>query len=67
MGRWSKKEMADFIAAEQAEVAEDLPRHGLPEDRNKFITDAHNLTLADIAAEEGHIDLAAELRRQIGD
>jgi hypothetical protein len=59
--------MAEFIAAEQAEVAEDLPRHGFSARENKRITDAHNLTLAEIADEAGFTDLAQPIRRQIGD
>lgn len=59
--------MAEFIKGEQADVADDLRRRGVSEQRTRFITDKHNLTLSDMAAEDGHTDLAGQLRRKIGD
>jgi hypothetical protein len=67
MGIWLKKEMAELIEAEQAEVAEDLPRHGLSAKEQQRITDAHKLALSEIADEDGHKDLAEQLRREIDD
>lgn len=67
MAKMTKKEMAEFIAREQGELGESIADGFIPPERARFATDAHNLTLADIAEEDGHVDLAQPLRRAIGD
>lgn len=59
--------MAALIAEQRAEHQDDIAANGLTGRNARRAEDAVDLTLAGVAADEGHIDLAQELRRKIGD
>jgi hypothetical protein len=66
VSQFSRKQMAAFIKKQQDEVAT-VDVTGFPPKEAKRIIDSNKLTLSEIAAEEGHPDLAQQLRREIGD
>jgi hypothetical protein len=63
----SRKQMADLIAQQQQETQGDIAANGLTGRNARRAEDAVDLTLAEIAEEEGHTALAQQLRRKIGD
>lgn len=65
MRNTTRKDMAQFIRDHLADVDEDIRSN--PAYDARLLTDAHKLSLPDIAAGEGHTDLAQQLRREIGD